>query len=115
MTPAHVQNLADRARVYNLAEPTIKPHVHVYYNKLEFQRTHNLCALSMYFQSTVRAAILHALHTLSSLTKAEPEMLLHTLVPVIAQEAELKHLLKHTTGTTVANSSYSSLESVVCC
>ena len=65
---------------------------HRYYHvQLEFKRTHTLSALSMQFQSTAHAEILHcsccrsALHglsSLSSLTGAEPELLLHTCITV---------------------------------
>ena len=57
--------------------------------QLQFQRTCILCTLSMHFQSTSCAAILHysclcsglhALSYLSSLTEAEPEMLLHACI-----------------------------------
>ena len=50
---------------------------------LDFQGTRILCALSMYFQSTASAAILHyscwrsALHVLSSLSLTEAELYHH--------------------------------------
>ena len=73
--------------------------------QIRYARSSVYCEPAFRVLHMQRNTALHVLSRLSSLTKAEPEILLHARI-------NKNHLLEHTTA---ASSTYSSLEGVVCC